>query len=365
MPFDIPSPRPEETDKLLRAIRAMELPPVHIMEVCGTHTMSIARAGLRQVLPPQVSLVSGPGCPVCVTPAAAMDQVLELAARPGITLTAYGDLLRIPGSVRGDDLRRRRAMGADVRVVYSPMDALELAEAAPARQVVFLGVGFETTAPGTALTVLEAERRGVKNFSLLCLLKRTPPALHALMAREGTAIDALLCPGHVASILGAEAFRFLPERYGLPAVVAGFEPSDLLYAVYSLLRQLRDGVPRLENAYTRAVSAHGNPAALAVMDRVLEPRADRWRGLGEIADSGLALRPEFAFWDAARRFSLPPVAQDPPTPCRCGEVICGTASPVQCPLFASVCTPEDPAGPCMVSGEGACAAAYHYGRELV
>lgn len=357
--------RPENAAKLLDAIRGMELPPVRIMEVCGTHTMSIAKAGLKQVLPDHIKLVSGPGCPVCVTPAAAMDQVLELSSRPEVTLTTYGDLMKVPGSVRGDDLRRRRALGADVRVVYSPMDALEIAKSEPHRQVVFLGVGFETTSPGTALTVLEAREQGIENFSLLSLLKRTPPALHALMAREDVAIDALLCPGHVATVLGADAFGFLPEQYGLPAVVAGFEPGDLLYAVYALLRQIKDGAPRLENEYTRAVSAAGNEAALAVLEQVLEPRADLWRGLGLIPNSGLALKPEFARYDAAKRFALPPVTQDKPTPCRCGEVICGLIEPKQCPLFGTVCTPDAPTGPCMVSGEGACAAAYQYGGNLL
>jgi len=356
--------RPEGAQKLLNAIRSMDIPPVRIMEVCGTHTMAIAKSGLRQVLPPHIKLISGPGCPVCVTPAAAMDQVLELSSRPEVTLTTYGDLMKVPGSARGDDLRRRKAMGADVRVVYSPMDALEIAKSEPDRQVVFLGVGFETTAPGTALAVLEAMEQGVDNFSLLSLLKRTPPALHALMARQDVAVDALLCPGHVATILGADAFGFLPEEYGLPAIVAGFETGDLLYAVYSLLKQLKDGKPQLENEYTRAVSAQGNEAALSVMEQVLEPKADLWRGLGLIPDSGLTLKEEFAHYDAAKLFELPPVTHDVPTPCRCGDVICGLIEPTQCPLFGTVCTPDTPTGPCMVSGEGACAAAFQYGGTL-
>ena len=364
MLFEAEFRRPENGAKLLEAIRRMELPPVRIMEVCGTHTMSIAKAGLKQVLPPHVRLISGPGCPVCVTPAAAMDQVLALSSRPEVTLATYGDLMKVPGSAKGDDLRRRKAMGADVRVVYSPMDALDIAQNEPARQVVFLGVGFETTAPGTALAVLEARDRGLENFSLLSLLKRTPPALRALLARGDTFIDAFLCPGHVATVLGAEAFSFLPEEYGLPAVVAGFEPADLLWAVYALLRQIKEGAPRLENEYTRAVSAKGNGAALSVMEQVLEPRADLWRGLGLIPDSGLALKKEFAPYDAVKRFLLPPVERDAPSPCRCGEVICGLIEPRQCPLFGTACTPDAPTGPCMVSGEGACAAAFQYGGSL-
>jgi len=365
MHFDAQFRKPEQAGKLLEAIGRMQLPPVRIMEVCGTHTMAIARAGLRQVLPASIKLISGPGCPVCVTPAAAMDQVLELSSRSEVTLTTYGDLMRVPGSRRGDDLRARKALGADVRVVYSPMDALELAKQEPARQVVFLGVGFETTAPGTALAVLEAKRQGIENFSLLCLLKRTPPALHALLSRNDTAVDALLCPGHVATILGADAFGFLAQEYRLPAVVAGFEPVDILFAVYSLLKQIEAGCPQLENEYTRAVTPCGNPAAMAVMEQVLEPRSDLWRGLGRIPDSGLALRTEFAFWDAAKRFSLPPMGEDAPSPCRCGDVICGRIDPRACPLFGTVCTPDAPTGPCMVSGEGACAAAYQYGGALL
>ncbi len=355
---------PASAEKLLEAICSLELPPVRIMEVCGTHTMAIAKAGLRQVLPSHIKLISGPGCPVCVTPAAAIDRVLALSGLPGVTLATYGDLMKVPGSVKGDDLRRRKALGADVRVVYSSMDALELAKNEPTRQVVFLGVGFETTAPGTALTVLEAAEQGLENFSLLSLLKRTPPALHALLGRADTAVDALLCPGHVATILGAGSFRFLPEQYHLPAVVAGFEPTDLLLALYLLLKQITNSTPRLENEYTRAVSPSGNPAALAVMEQVLEPCPDLWRGLGLIEDSGLALKSEFARYDAVQRFDLPPLGAAVPTPCRCGDVICGSISPWQCPLFGTGCTPEDPTGPCMVSGEGACAAAYIYGRPL-
>jgi len=356
--------RPEGADRLLAAIRSMDSTPVRLMEVCGTHTMAIAKSGLRQVLPPHVELISGPGCPVCVTPAAAMDEVLRISSLPGVTLTTYGDLMKVPGSVRGDDLRRRKAMGADIRVVYSPMDALTIAEQEPDRQVVFLGVGFETTAPGTALAVLEAKARKLTNFSLLSLLKLTTPALRALVAQQDLAIGGFLCPGHVATIVGADAFSFLPEEYALPAVVAGFEPGDLLAALVLLLKQHRDGTPKLENEYTRAVSPKGNEAALAVMEQAFTPCDDQWRGLGTLPESGLKLREEFADYDAAVRFGFSPEGQTAPSPCRCGDVICGRIAPNQCPLFGKVCTPEDPVGPCMVSGEGACAAMYHYGGTL-
>lgn len=334
--------------------------PVRIMEICGTHTMAIAKAGLRELLAPGVELISGPGCPVCVTPAGDMDAALALSARPGVTLATYGDLLRVPGSVRGDTLLRRRAAGADVRTVYSAADAVELARTNPDREVVFLGVGFETTAPGTAACVLDAAENGVANFSVFCLLKRTEPALRALLNAPDCGVDALLCPGHVAAVTGADAFGFLPREYGLPAVVAGFEAVDVLYAVWRLVRMVCDGTPALENEYTRLVTAGGNAAARAAVDKVFAPANSLWRGLGEIPNSGLALREEYAPFDAAARYALPRQAGTEPPGCRCGQVIRGALRPEECPLFGKLCRPEDPVGPCMVSGEGACAAAWKY-----
>lgn len=334
--------------------------PVRLMEICGTHTMAIAKAGLKQLLPGEVRLISGPGCPVCVTPAGALDGVLALSMEPNVTIASYGDLLRVPGSVRGDCLNARRAMGADVRVVYSPVDAVELAKAMPHREVVFLGVGFETTAPGTAAAILMAREEGVENFSVLSLLKYTLPAVRALMEDPECAVDGLLCPGHVATILGAEAFRFLVDDYGKSAVVGGFETGDVVKAVELLVDLADEGRAELVNAYTRGVRPQGNPAARAAMDRVFAPKDDIWRGLGMIPQSGMAIRPEFAAQDAAVKFSFTPGDKEPPTPCRCGEVLRGVLEPRQCPLFGAVCTPADPVGPCMVSGEGSCAAAYKY-----
>lgn len=357
--------RPGDPRRLLERIRELcaETGPLRLMEICGTHTMAIARAGLRSLLPPELRLVSGPGCPVCVTPAGVLDGILQLAGEPGVLVATYGDLLRVPGSLPGDTLARRKALGAQVRAVYSPMEALALAAEYPQLQVVFLGVGFETTAPGTAACVLEAREQGLKNFSLLCLLKRTEPALRALITAPDFAVDGFLCPGHVAAVTGWEAFAFLPEEYGLPAVVAGFEPADLLYAVYRLAVMLAGRAPALENEYTRLVPPQGNQAAQAAVEAVFRPCASVWRGLGEIAESGFALREEFAPFDAARRFPLPcPAGKEPPG-CRCGQVIRGVEEPGQCPLFGRACTPEDPVGPCMVSGEGACAAAYRYRRQ--
>ena len=338
------------------------LPPMRarIMEVCGTHTMSIARAGLRQLLPEGVTLLSGPGCPVCVTPASVIDAALELASLPGVTVATYGDMVRVPGSRRGDSLAARRAMGAQVEVVYSAMDAVALAQRLPQRQVVLLGVGFETTAPGTAAAVLEAARLALPNFSVLSMLKRVEPALRALLALDGFDVQGFLCPGHVATILGEDGFRFLPEEYGVPGVIAGFSPEEIAGALVRLLRLIADGKPALENAYPRGVSPGGNALARAAIDRVFTPAGSCWRGLGEIAGSGLALRPAYAAFDAQARFGLQP-GTEPPTACRCGGVMAGRLSPRQCPLFGTACTPDDPAGPCMVSSEGACAAFYRYG----
>ena len=349
-----------DAGRILEAMAGLPLGRVQLMEVCGTHTMSIARSGIRSVLPENVKLLSGPGCPVCVTPAEQIDAVLELAMEKDVILTSYGDMLRVPGSRPGDSLLRRKALGAKVEIVYSPIDAVELARSHPDKQVVFLGVGFETTAPGTAAAVLTAKEQGVKNFSLWSMLKTVEPALRALIAQEDFAVDGFLCPGHVATIIGAEGFRFLPEEYGLPAVVGGFETEDILTALYLLLKQLAEGEPKLQNAYPRAVSREGNRLAQAMLQRCFEAREDRWRGLGRIPASGLGLKKEFSDFDAQKRFSVSVSSEPAPTACRCGEVICGRLSPEACPLFGKRCSPEDPVGPCMVSSEGACAAAYKY-----
>ena len=335
--------------------------PLRFMEVCGTHTMAIARAGLRGLLAPQVQLLSGPGCPVCVTPAGSIDAALALSVRPGVVLASYGDLLRVPGSRPGDTLLRRRALGAAVQTVYSPVEAVELAVARPDRQVVFLAVGFETTAPGTAACILAAAEEGLTNFSVLCLLKRTEPALRALIAAPDFAVDGFLCPGHVAAVTGAAAFAFLPRDYGLPAVVSGFEAGDILYSVWRLARMRAEGRPALENEYTRLVRDEGNPAAQAAMEQVFRPVPSVWRGLGPIPASGLALKEAFAPWDAARKFGLAPEPETETPGCRCGAVLRGVCGPRECPLFGRACTPADPVGPCMVSSEGACAAAWKYG----
>ena len=354
--------RDSRVDALLERIREMQLGRVKLMEVCGTHTMTIAKSGIRSLLPESVQLISGPGCPVCVTPAGAMDAILRLAQRDDVILASYGDMIRVPGSVPGDNLIRRRASGARVEIVYSPMDALELARQCPAFQVIFLGVGFETTAPGTAAAILAAAEERIGNFTVLSLLKRVEPALRALMAEGETGIQGFLCPGHVATIIGEKGFSFLPRDYAMPAVISGFEPEDILASVYRLLRRIESGKPGLENTYARAVSIEGNRLAVQVMERVFEPCMDEWRGLGEIERSGLGIRREFEDFDARKRFGMEKIQTVGQTACRCGEVIRGRMTPVECPLFGRRCVPEDPVGPCMVSSEGACAAAYKYGE---
>lgn len=344
---------------ILAKMAELPLGETRIMEVCGTHTMAIAKAGIRSMLPENVRLLSGPGCPVCVTPSSVIDAVLELSMRPDVIIASYGDMLRVPGSIPGDSLQRRRAMGARVEIVYSPIDAIDLADANPDRETVFLGVGFETTAPGTAAAILTARDAGVRNFSVWSMLKTVEPALRALMQAEGFNIQGFLCPGHVATIIGERGFEFLPHSCGMPAVISGFEPEDILAAVYMLLRQIADGEPRLENEYKRAVSPKGNTLAQKMIKECFAPRRDVWRGLGEIDGSGLGLREELAEYDAEKKFAVK-YGADRPGACRCGDVICGRISPQECPMFGARCTPEEPVGPCMVSSEGACAAAYKY-----
>ena len=353
---------PEDVPLILEKIRKYSdrTGPIRLMEVCGTHTMSIARSGIRSILPENVQLLSGPGCPVCVTPSNMIDLALDLSQKPGVLIASYGDLLRVPGSLRGDSLMKRRASGGNVQSVYSPADAVQIAREHPEMEIIFLGVGFETTAPGTAACILEAASEGLKNFSVLSLLKRTEPAIRALIEADDFAVSGFLCPGHVAAVIGADGFSFLPEDYGLPGVVSGFEPADLLCSVLELTKMIAENRPALKNEYTRLVRQKGNPAALALTEKIFSFSPSDWRGLGHIEDSGYTIRPEYAQWDAAVKFSLNAGPEKEPPGCRCAQVIRGVLRPADCPLFRNVCTPENPAGPCMVSGEGACAAAYQY-----
>lgn len=332
---------------------------IRLMEVCGTHTMAIAKAGFRSILPERIRLVSGPGCPVCVTPPEVIDAVLALADEPGVLIATYGDMIRVPGSKKGDTLRKHAADGADVRIVYSAMDALSLARENPEKEIVFLGVGFETTTPGTAAAIEAAADADLRNFSVYSMLKRLEPSIRALAADPDFNIQGFLCPGHVAVILGEEGLRFFSEDLGFPAVIAGFETGEIADAITRLIKQIRAGKARLENAYTSVVRPEGNPLALEAIARVLTPRRDIWRGLGVIEESGYGIRETYANFDAERRFDIH-VGDPIPTACRCGDVIRGKIDPAGCPMFGTVCTPEAPDGPCMVSSEGACAAAYRY-----
>jgi hydrogenase expression/formation protein HypD len=334
---------------------------VTFMEVCGTHTMAVSRSGLRDLLPANVKLISGPGCPVCVTDTNYLDAAIELARRPGVIVATFGDLVRVPGSE--SSLEQERAAGAQVRIVYSPADALALARQNPNRQVVFLGVGFETTAPTVAATIKQAAQEGVANFSVLCAHKTMPHAMEALLKDQEVKIDGFICPGHVSVITGAQLYRFIPEKYGIPCVVTGFEAGDVLRCVVMLLDQIVAGKAMVEVEYTRSVTEHGNPVAQRLLAEVFEECDAGWRGIGVIPRSGLAIRADFAGWDAAKVHRVEFRDAKPHPGCRCGDVLRGVIRPVQCKLFAKACTPSNPFGPCMVSSEGACAAAYRYERK--
>jgi hydrogenase expression/formation protein HypD len=332
--------------------------PVRLMEVCGTHTMAIFRAGLRSLIPETVRLLSGPGCPVCVTPMGYVDAAVELSRRRDVTVTTFGDMVRVPGTE--SSLERERGRGADVRIVYSPLDALRVAQEEPDRKVVFLGVGFETTAPLSAVTLFEARSRGAGNFLLFSAHKVVPPALRALLASEAVALDGFILPGHVSAVLGAAPYEFIPKEYRRAAVIAGFEPLDILQATLMLLRQVAEGKPRIEIQYSRVVRPEGNLAARRAMVECFAPCDTEWRGLGGVPGSGLSVREEFGEHDAVRALDLKTPEGREPAGCRCGEVLRGLIEPEECPLFGARCTTAAPVGACMVSSEGACAAHFNF-----
>lgn len=334
--------------------------PMTFMEVCGTHTMSIYQYGIRSLLPPQVRLISGPGCPVCVTPVGYVDKAVALSRLPDIIISTFGDMVRVPGSF--SSLMQERARGADVRVVYSPLDALSLAERNPHKRVVFLGVGFETTTPTIAGTIITAQSRGIGNFFVLANHKTIPVPMQLLSADPELGIDGYICPAHVSAIIGADAYRFLAEEHGVPCVVTGFEPADILHGVSMLVRQIVEGRSAVEIQYSRFVTPGGNSKARELVSRVFTPCAADWRGIGVIPDSGLEISEEFAAFDAEKALPLEVDESREPEGCLCGEVLKGKITPMECPLFGTVCTPEDPVGACMVSSEGSCAAAYKYGQ---
>lgn len=333
--------------------------PATLMEVCGTHTVALFRSGLRARLRGLARLLSGPGCPVCVTPVGIMDKAIAYSQQDNTAVAVFGDMVRVPGS-RGS-LERARAAGGDVRVVYSPSDALAIARGNPALRVVAVGVGFETTAPAFAATVLQAHALGLDNFAMLCAHKLVPPALHVLAALPELGIQGFICPGHASVIIGSAAYEPIAREHGMPCVITGFEPTDMLQGILMLIEQVRDGRADVENQYTRVVKPNGNPRAREAMSRVFDVADTEWRGLGTLAQSGLCLNKEYGQFDAEARWPVdtpPPVE---PAGCRCADVITARIDPGDCPLFATACTPDAPVGACMVSSEGTCAAHFRYG----
>jgi hydrogenase expression/formation protein HypD len=345
---------------LLDQIRRTVTRPWTLMEVCGGQTHNLMKFGIDRALPEQVELVHGPGCPVCVTPLETLDRAMTIASRPDVIFATFGDMLRVPGS--REDLYQVRSRGGDVRIVYSPLDSLELARTHPERQIVFLAVGFETTTPTAAAAVLEADRLRLENFSLLVSHVRVPPAMEAILGSSGNRVQAFLAAGHVCTVMGLEEYLPLAKRYHVPIVVTGFEPVDLLEGIWRALRQLEAGRAEVENQYSRIVRPQGNPAAREAIENVFEIVDYPWRGMGTIPASGMALRDRFRRFDARQRFPDTAPASLEPRECRSGEVLAGRLKPSQCPAFGNLCTPDHPLGATMVSAEGACAAYYRYRR---
>ena len=347
--------------RLAEKIARVSTRPARLMEFCGGHTVAIMRNGIRQLLPTTIEMLSGPGCPVCVTSNSDIDQAIALARLPDVIITTFGDMLKVPGSY--SSLQKARAEGSDVRIVYSTQDALQVARDNPQQSVIFIGVGFETTAPTIAMAVVQAEKEHLRNFYVLCQLKTTPPAMRALLDLGEIKLNGILCPGHVTTIIGTSPYEAYARDYGVACVVAGFEPVDILQAVEMLVQQIERGEPDVEIAYTRGVRPEGNLKALELMHNVFDTTGASWRGIGEIPNSGLKLKVKYARFDAGREFdvALPPAREAPG--CRCGEVLRGVIRPTGCKLFRKACSPENPIGPCMVSSEGSCAAYYQYGES--
>jgi len=355
---------PAIAEKLVAKIKTLAVRPVSFMEVCGTHTMAIAQFGIRGLLPANITLLSGPGCPVCVTALFDIDRMIAIASLKNVIFTTFGDMIRVPGS--STSLRQAKSQGADIRVLYSPLDALQIAVVNPEKQVVFAGVGFETTSPTIIATVLEAHDQGIANFSVYPVFKTVPNALKAILGSGKTRIDGFLCPGHVSAIIGSKPYQFIPAQYGIPCVIAGFEPLDILESIVILLEQIwaheKEGLAfSVQTEYRRGVPDAGNPRALALLEKVTEPCAAEWRAIGSIPETGLRFKPEFKTFDATSRFdvNVPPAIE--PQGCICGRVMMGLAQPPDCRHFGTACTPSEPIGPCMVSSEGACAAWFKYG----
>jgi hydrogenase expression/formation protein HypD len=350
----------KQIGELINTIDICRQRPLQLMEVCGGHTHSIFRFGLKQMLPDAIELVHGPGCPVCVLPMGRVDDCVALAETPGVIFTTFGDAIRVPGS--GKSLLQAKAGGADVRIVYSPLDALNIARKHPDKEIVFFGLGFETTMPSTALTVLQAAAEDIANFSLFCNHITIIPTIKAILDSPDLQLDGFLGPGHVSMVIGQRPYRFIAEHYRRPLVIAGFEPLDILHSIWMVLRQISDGRCEIENQYQRIVPENGNAAALKAIGQVFELREFfEWRGLGSIDHSGVRVREPYARFDAERKFAVPNLKIADPQACQCGDVLKGVIKPWECKVFGRACTPETPLGALMVSSEGACAAYYQYG----
>jgi hydrogenase expression/formation protein HypD len=348
-------------EHLLREIREnMPARPVSFMEICGGHTLTAVRYGLHGLLPRELTLISGPGCPVCVTSRSYIDTAVALAAARQAAIVSFGDMLKVPGTA--STLAREKAAGRDIRICLSPLEAVAMAAREPEREIVFLGIGFETTAPAVAMAIIEARERHCANFSVLAALKTMPPAMMALLQAPDVRIDGFVCPGHVTAVAGSKLYDPVVRRYRVPCVVSGFEPVDMLQTVLMLLRQTNEGRADTEIQYTRAVTPDGNRIAREAVEGVCEPDNADWRGLGLIPGSGLRVRPEYAGFDASRKFAISVPEPVEPSGCRCGDVMRGSVRPPDCPLFGDPCTPDDPVGACMVSAEGACGIHFRYGH---
>ncbi|MFN2511480.1 MAG: hydrogenase formation protein HypD [Pyrinomonadaceae bacterium] len=347
--------------KLADQIERLTSQPLKFMEVCGGHTHTIFKYGIEDLLPRNIDMIHGPGCPVCVIPLGRVDDAISIAQQPDVIFTTFGDAMRVPGSKTS--LLDAKASGADVRMVYSPLDALKIAKKNHEKQVVFLGLGFETTAPSSAMTVLQAHKEKVENFSVFCNHITIIPALKAMLDSPDIKLDGFVGPGHVSTVIGTRCYDFVPRDYGKPIVVTGFEPLDIMQSVFMLVKQIVEGRVEVENQYARVVSRDGNKRALEALCEVFEPRDYfEWRGLGSIAHSGMQLRAKYSAFDAELKFSVPGLRIADPTACQCGEILKGVKKPWECKVFGTACTPETPIGSCMVSSEGACAAYYNFGR---
>jgi len=347
--------------RLIERIHRRSIKPIRLMEFCGGHTVTIFKHGIRQLLPPNIEMLSGPGCPVCVTANVDLDKAIALAHLPDVIITTFGDMLKVPGSY--SSLQQTKAEGGDVRIVYSTQDALNIARGNPSKSVIFIGIGFETTAPTIAASVLEAAQEGIGNYYILSMHKLCPPVIKALLDFGEVRLDGIVCPGHVSTIIGSRPYRFVPGDYGIACVISGFEPLDVLLCIDMLVAQIESGEPRVEIAYRRGVTPEGNQRALEVMAQVFEPCEASWRGIGTVPESGLRLRKEYRHFCAEHVFKIELEPPREPEGCLCGDILRGVKTPLDCKLFRSACSPEHPVGPCMVSSEGSCSTYYQYGED--